>query len=319
MPFSRNLLVLLLMWLILPGCKHTKKLSLTGEEPVKISDFIAFFHPLKLPFQCNDSIFLQDDEDSLLISYTVFTQFVPDSVLGNVFGKTAEPDIYSMGRVDLPQSETLLFVKTSVDDKNALFLLGFDKKQQFMTALLVIGPGQQPSTLQSVSVDKKYTINKTILRKNPDASMSEGKDVYTLDKATKKFMLIMTDALDDKITELINPIDTLPRKNKFSADYGNSKMNLVSIRDGRRNDRLSFFVHFEKNNGVCSGELKGEAILRSASMAEYKMAGEPCSLQFNFSSSSVTLKEESCGSHRGMGCLFDGSFSRMQEVKKKKK
>ncbi len=54
-------------------------------------------------------------------------------------------------------------------------------------------------------------------------------------------MLIMTDPLDDKPTELINPIDTLPRKNKLSADYTTGKMNLVSIRDGRKNRPYYFF------------------------------------------------------------------------------
>ncbi len=63
----------------------------------------------------------------------------------------------------------------------------------------------------------------------------------------------MTDPLDDKITELINPIDTFSRKNKYAADYGTGKMNLVSIRDGRKNDQLTFFIHFEKNNGACTG------------------------------------------------------------------
>ncbi len=47
-------------------------------------------------------------------------------------------------------------------------------------------------------------------------------------------MLIMTDALDDKVTELTNPIDTFSRKQKYTADYGRGKMNLVSIRDGRK-------------------------------------------------------------------------------------
>ena len=54
-------------------------------------------------------------------------------------------------------------------------------------------------------------------------------------------MLIVTDALDDKVTELTNPIDTFSRKQKFTGDYGSGKLNLVSIRDGRKNDRLSFY------------------------------------------------------------------------------
>jgi hypothetical protein len=125
------------------------------------------------------------------------------------------------------------------------------------------------------------------------------------------FQLIMTDALDDKTTELINPIDTLSRKHKWAADYSSGKNMLVSIRDGRKADRVAFFVHFEKNNGECTGELKGEATIKSGSVAEFRESGDPCVLQFIFSSSSVTLKEqEGCGSHRGLRCSFDGSYAK---------
>lgn len=58
--------------------------------------------------------------------------------------------------------------------------------------------------------------------------------MYVLNADARNFMLIMTEALEDKVTELINPIDTLPRKNKYSADYSSGKMNLVSVRDGRK-------------------------------------------------------------------------------------
>jgi len=124
--------------------------------------------------------------------------------------------------------------------------------------------------------------------------------------------------LEDRPTELINPIDTLTKKHKYAADYTSGKMNLVSIRDGRRPDRLNFFVHFEKGKD-CSGELKGEAIIRSANTAEYNKDGDPCKLKFIFSSSSVTLKEvEGCGSYRPLNCSFNGSFSKKKINKKKK-
>ena len=259
------------------------------------------------------------EKDSLLISYKVFTQFVPDSVIIKIFGKGVKPKIYALGKAEEPKAETYLFVKTVTSDKKAVLLLAFDKKQQFIAAMTALRPDANAATLQSVTMDRKYTITKTVLRKNANGSMSEGKDVYVLNAETKNFMLIMTDALEDKPTELINPIDTLPRKNKFSADYGSGKMNLVSIRDGRKNDRISFFIHFEKNNGNCTGELKGEALFRSSNTAEYREDGDPCILKFIFSSGSVALKEEEgCGSRRGLQCLFDGSFTRKREVKPKK-
>ena len=87
------------------------------------------------------------------------------------------------------------------------------------------------------------------------------------------------------------------------------KMNLVSVRDGRKNDRITFFIHFEKENGECTGELKGEAIMKSVrNTAEYREAGDPCVLKFIFGSSSVYVyRREGCGSRRGLNCSFDGS------------
>jgi hypothetical protein len=159
-----------------------------------------------------------------------------------------------------------------------------------------------------------------VTRRNADGSISEGKEVYGLNKETGKFMLIMTDALENNVTELVNPIDTFSRKYKYAADYGSGKLNLVSIRDGRKSDRLSFFIHFDKNSGGCTGDLKGEAIIKSPVVAEYRQGGDPCVLRFTFTSSSVIVKEvEGCGSHRGLRCSFDGTFSKKKEPKPVKK
>ena len=300
MTIFRKYILLFVAAAIILGCKHKKKLSLSGDDPVEVSDFIEFFQPVKLSYGFADTVLQKKEKDSLLISYKVFTQFVPDSLLRKVFGKGVKPKIYPMGKAQVPDAETYLFVKTVSGDKRAAFIVCFDKKQKYITGMPVLRPDQYASTMQSVALDRKYTLIKTLLRKNPDGSMSEGKDVYILNADAKNFMLIMTDALEDKPTELINPIDTLPRKNKLSADYatgnaGNYRHNLVSIRDGRRTGRISFFIHFEKNTGACTGELKGEAMLRSPSLAEYRENGDPCVLQFHFTTSSVTLKEEDCG------------------------
>jgi hypothetical protein len=167
-------------------------------------------------------------------------------------------------------------------------------------------------------IDKNFTISKNIQRKNGDGSISEGRDAYVFNSETRSFMLIMTDALDEKPAELINPIDTLPRKNKFAADYVKNKMDYVSIRDAGKPGKVLFFVHFEKNNGECTGELKGEANLTTPATAVYRSGGDPCVLQLTFSSSSVTLKElEGCGSRRGLRCLFDGYYPRKKEIRAK--
>ncbi len=75
-----------------------------------------------------------------------------------------------------------------------------------------------------------------------------------------------------------------------------------------------------KNNGECIGELKGEAILKGTNKAVYREPGEPCVLEFTFTSSSVTVKEtEACGSRRGLRCSFDGVYPRKKDPKPTKK
>ncbi|MDP4263823.1 MAG: hypothetical protein Q8941_14945 [Bacteroidota bacterium] len=318
MSILRGCCLLAVVLFLLAGCKPKKKPSLSGEGQVAINDFIDFFPVRTLPYQFTDSSLEKMEEDSLLISYKVFTQFVDDSVAGRLFGKGVKPKLYAMARVKAHGGENYLFIKSLSGDKREAFVFAFGKKNKLTDGLSVLRVDQNSSTQQSASIDKSYSVNKIITRKNPDGSISDGKDVYSLNTENGKFTLIMTDALDATITELVNPIDTLRRKNKYSADYGTGKMNLVSIRDGRKSDRLSFFIHFDKSNGTCTGELRGEAIIKSASLAEYRQGGDPCVLQFIFTPSSVTVKElEGCGSHRGLRCSFDGTFPRKKEPKSK--
>lgn len=305
-------------FLVVISCSHKRKRpSMSGGEKVSITDFIDYFRPLPLPAQFTDSVLVKKEKDSLLIGYNVFTQFVPDSVVNKLYGKGVKPKIYSIGKISPGRDLVYVLTKMVTADKKILLVSAFDGKRKFISYLPALRMDQQVNTKQSVLFDRKMGITKSILRKNKDGSMSEGKDVYVLYEQSGAFMLIMTDALEEKPAELINPIDTLSRKHKYAADYGTGKTNLVSIRDGRKNDRLTFYIHVERNNGDCVGELKGEALLRTASTAEYRADGDPCILKFTFSPGAVSLREESCGSHRGVHCLFDGSFARRKDTRPK--
>lgn len=308
----------LLLLLVACGGKK-KKIVLSGEEPVAAADFVDFFPNFSLPVIYADSNLRKPirENDSLRISLKVFTAVVPDSVLTKLYGKGAKPRIYALGKTMGPNQERYLLIKTISGEKKALVVLGFTKANEFAAWLPVLRPDQDASTSQSFTIDKRHTISKTVLRKNRDGSISEGKDVYAFNADSKLFYLVMTDALDDRPTELINPIDTLTRIQKWTADYTNGKMNLVSVRDGRRNTELRFFIHFE-HGADCHGELKGEADITGPNTAEYRQDGDPCKLKFIFNSSSVTLQEiEGCGSYRPLNCSFNGKFARKAQNKKK--
>lgn len=307
-------LYLFIFWIAIAACK-SKKPSLSGEDPVDITDFIEFFPEQKAPITVSDTSFNHKSNDSLKIAYKIFTQFVPDSILTPIFGKT-QPAIYPMGRIN--SDETYLFAKAITPAKKVSLVIAFDKKEKYLATMPMLILDANAQTQQVSTLDKKLVITKNISRKNADGSVGTGSDVYALSKDAGDFMLIMTDPLDDKVAELINPLDTFSRKQKYAADYGSGKMNLVSFRDGRRADRMSFFLHIEKNNGECTGELKGEAIMRTPTQAVYREAGDPCAIQFNFTSSSVVIKEiEGCGSRRGLRCSFDGVYPRKKDSKPK--
>ncbi len=298
----------------LVACKHKKKASLSGDELVELSDFIEYFRPLKVPFTYSDTLLLKKEGDSSLISRSNFGLFIPDSLITNAYGKV-NPKIYAIGKASETKKESYFLIKTIAPNKNVLFLAAFDKNQNFIKAIPVLINDNNAATSQSVTIDRRYTITKNMQLKNKDGSFSEGKDVYALNVDAKDFTLIMTDALTDK-TELINPIDTLPKKNKWSADYTSGATNLVSVRDGRRVNEISFFIHFDKNNGHCTGEIKGEAKIKNATTAEYHVEGDPCILKFIFSNSSVTLQEvEGCGSKRPLECSLNGSFAKKKVVR----
>jgi hypothetical protein len=73
----------------------------------------------------------------------------------------------------------------------------------------------------------------------------------------------------------------------------------------------------EKNEGDCIGELKGELDLIKPNLAQYRKADDHCVLEFSFTNNSVTVRElEACGNHRGIKCVFDGSFPRKKDSRK---
>jgi hypothetical protein len=309
-------LVLVCVFIIIISCKHRKKISLSGEEPVDIKDFIESFEPLSLPYQVVDTAVGKKKTDTLLISHNVFSHLIPDSILNKAFGKGVKPKIYPVGKITSDQGN-YLFLKALSTERKAIMVLCFDKKNKFITGMPVLQPDANPATQQFFVMDKRYTLSKNIIRKNPDGTISDGKNVYVLNEPARSFLLIMTDALDEQTIELINPIDSLSRRNKFSGDYARDKVNLVSIRDNKRPGRMTFFVHFEKKNN-CTGELKGDASFTSGNTAVFRGSGDPCVLQFTFTSSSVAMKEmEGCGSHRGLDCVFEGTFPKKKEPKKK--
>jgi hypothetical protein len=304
------------LFLYLAACGHK-----TGKQKGEHADPAAFFNsfqPLTVPLQITDSIFIAKQDDQKRLEPNDVSAYMPDSLFTDdedIFGQIK---FYPYGRIQTPKGETYLFLLAYSGTDKKLYLAGFDRLKKLVDVLPALSRSKGTAIHQAFMVEKNLTLTRKSTRKNADGSLSTGKNVYALNEATRKFTLVMTDALDEKPVELVNPIDTLPRKFKFSADYSKDKRNLVSIRDGSNAGKLYFFIHFEKNNGDCSGELRGTAQMNTVNSAIYQQPGDPCTLNFGFSTSAVNISEQNCGSHRGLNCLFEGSFPRRKEPVKPK-
>lgn len=300
---------------LLFACKSKKTEQQKAEPDFEYGQFSQMFRIASLPYQLTDTSLLYN-KDTAIIRGTAFSDLIPDSIQTKVFGKGVRVKYVPLAKIENPKKETYFIVKGEGKGHKAALLLSFDKAHQFGATLPFLLPDDDATTTQVSTIDKAFSVSRSVLRKQPNDVIAEGKDVYVYSNDTRQFTLIMTDLLDDKNVELINPIDTLPKLQKQAGDYIKDKKNIVSIRDGRKPNLLTVFVHIEKGNNDCSGELKGDAEIISPTTAVYRQAGDPCVLQFSFGASSVTLKEiEGCGSHRGLECAFNGTFPRKKEPK----
>lgn len=314
----RSILALFIL-LMVYGCQEDKKISLQGDEPVTPADFVRFFEPLGLPYTLADTTLLAKPNDSLGISLANLRALLPDSLIDTFKQKGSLGRFFAIGKIAVPDGETYLLIRQQGRSTARVLVCAVAPDYTCSAALQTLSMPRVGDITQYMGVDRRFLFSVTKQKKNTDGSLAEGKEVFVFNQAAGLFTLIMTEALDEKPTELINPIDTLSATHRYAGDYTNGKMNLVSIRDGRRSDRVSFFVHFEKKNGSCMGELKGEAYWKSPRVAEYRQDGDPCVLQFQFAAGNVTLREQRCGSRRGPDCLFDGSFVRKKRPGNKKK
>lgn len=312
----KKLVLILLLPFILFSCKGKKKV-LQDDDIVTVADFIDFFPDIPMPVKIADTTLLKKSTDSSLIGYKIFIQFIPDSVLSKEFGKGVKPKLYPLGKTAEKNKETYLFIKAVNGNRRVGYLACFSKDQKFLQAMPLVQTDQDPGTSTYGLLDSKFQIT-TFREKKSGNDVRFKRNVYIFNSAANQFMLIMTEPNEEMIEKVINPIDTLPRKQKFAGDYVKDSKNFISFRDGKRNGELLFFVHFEKDNGTCKGELKGNALVGQRNTATFTDSGNPCSLEFNFEGNTVTMKETGgCGKYRDIKCFFEGSFRKKPEPRTK--
>ncbi len=301
------------------GCKE-KKVNLSGEAPVKPNDFIKAFAILPLPYTVADTNIAKIG-DTTIISSNVFSQFIPDSALSILINTNKKYIIKPVGRIE-KATDIYLLTLISQNKKLQLIAFVFNKKNQYLASKTVFETSDNDGYMHSLSINKEPTFLISKEKITPDTKQLLFSRVGWVYSPDNIFMVVINDTNEDskKINEIINPIDTMPRKNKLSGDYVQNKKNYMSVRDGKYPNTYTFFIHFEKKEGTCVGELKGEFKMKDATTATYNQGGDPCVIDFSFNGNDITLKEKgSCGNRRGMQCFFDDTFTKKKVVKTAKR
>jgi hypothetical protein len=308
-----------LLVIIILSCKD-EKVNLSGDTLIKPIDFMEAFPVLTLPFTVADSN-LAKIGDSTIISAAVLQQFVPDSTIKILVNTNKKYVVHPVGRIEKTDENYLL--ATIIQNKKKLVIaLVFDKKNQFLAAKTVFENFENDGYLHALSVNREPTFVISKEKISSDTKQLLFSRVGWAYGTDNMFMVVMNDTNEDtkKSNEVINPIDTLPKTNKLSGDYVQDKKNYISLRDGKYPNTYIFFIHFEKREGTCVGELKGEFKMKDATEAVYNQAGDPCVIDFSFEDRNIILKEKgSCGNRRGMQCFFDDTFTKKKEAKLRKK
>jgi hypothetical protein len=312
MAMYKYLVALLLLSTV--ACNDKKK-SLSGNEPLTFEQFSDAFVKLELPFIATDSNF-SGLGDTSTISSDIFRRFVPDTTLQSMIVKDSKISLHPVGKIEAKDEETYLVILVSGKQKKALHLVVF--KNKVFSASMPLLVGNKDDVTDKTSIDKKLSIviSKEWYDKN---DLKYNRTIYAYNNAGV-FTTVLTETNEKRTLNpaaVINPLDTFPKKNKYSGDYVKGKNNILSIRDGRTPNDYLFFIYFV-NDGedACGGNLKGEIKLTSEKAGIYNQGGDPCVIDFTFNKNEVKVKEQgSCGNYRGITCFFDHTFTRKKEAK----
>lgn len=302
------------------ACKSKKTSNVDKvEKKAESNNLFKTYNPLPLPFSVTDTDMSKLAKTDT-ISYSLFRQFVPDTIFNNPFGKNRKLFIYPIGKIEQKGKET--YFATFVKDKNrsALYLSVYDK-EKFVTNMTLV-TSNEDATINSGSIDKKLSIgiNKEWTVKD---ERFYKRTIYAYNKAGI-FTTVLTETNEDRHAEsgVLNPFDTFPKKFKYSGDYIKGKKNVLYIRDGKALGQYLFFVHFESGNEdePCRGELRGPLKMVSDKAGIYSGNGDPCVLNLSFKGNEVKVKETgSCGNYRGIRCFFNDTYIKKKEPKPSQK
>lgn len=294
--------------------------DLTGNTPITINDFNKVFKVANLPVTISDSN-LRRFTDTLIIGRKALAQFVPDSIVENIIGiKDKKAFLHPIVRIE-KEEEYYLLLNVSHPKKQEIAVVVFSKKNKYLDYKVITEFNEE--NVSSKMYGKNLNINREpsfLVEENKlaaDNSLTYEKKGWAYTDST--FRLIYFDSnKKPESKKILNPLDTMSMNNTFSGDYARDAKNFISIRDYSIQNKYQFFLHFEKQDGTCTGELKG-LLTFTKNQATYSEKGDPCIIHFSIKGNVINIKEDgNCGNHRNMTCYFNDSYDKKRKVKKKK-
>ncbi|WP_341837727.1 hypothetical protein WJU16_07625 [Chitinophaga pollutisoli] len=303
----RSILFLFLMIGVLAGCTSRNKTISEDDRELTFADYSNKF-PAAEALRWNADSLKRKRADSLAFKSRYLKQFLPDTLGKGVFSAAEKPKFWAVGQVKMTEDLRLFLVEGAAKSGAAAWMCFYDKNGAFLQRHLVARytPGGAKKT--GFSVDRKGNIR---IHTESGSAVSR-EDVYAANP-DGSLALVLTNSNEPSVTGLFNPIDTLPRKHKYSANYTAGEGNIVSIRDGETAKEFLFFIHFTRDKGACVGEVDGTGRFTGANTGQWRDKQSGCIIDFTFSSSKVTITESGCGAYRGIKCAFEGAFTKKRK------
>ncbi|MEO7211126.1 MAG: hypothetical protein ABIY35_09275 [Chitinophagaceae bacterium] len=310
----RILLATLFTLTLFYSCKNDT-ISLSGDAQVSMDEFSKAFQPLKLPIRIYDTS-LQNAGDTTTISYAAISGIVPDSVMQSFKrGKDKSPKItfHAIGKKESTTDN--FYLLTIRNGKNTgLIVFVFDKEKKFVAYQDLLEKNNPDDYSHNVFITAEPAFIISREKKGKENTILYSRNSLAYSASALSFITVMKDSNENpENIAVINPLDTLPQKHTYSGNYIEDKRNYISLRDGKDENNYQFFIHFEKNDGDCIGELKGIMKMTDSKHAIFQENGDVCVIDFQFEGKRIIVKERgNCGNHRGIKCFFDDEY-----VKKK--
>ncbi|HWJ92019.1 MAG TPA: hypothetical protein VNR87_12955, partial [Flavisolibacter sp.] len=149
---------IVIICLSLVACKDKKANG--KDDAFSFEVFSGQFPTIKPPYVLSDTGLLKN-RDTTSIHDPEFSKMIPDSIKTNLFGKGARIKYISMAAIQAAKEKGYYVVKAISGSKKAALLIAFTK-DRFGGILPFLVPDADPATSQVSSIDRSFSIIKSI-------------------------------------------------------------------------------------------------------------------------------------------------------------